>query len=726
MAQVFVSYSRVDQRWVDELAGSLEAAGIDVWVDRRELPVSLPWLAEVQDAIEGSALFVACDSESFRKSTNCSTERALAQQAQVRQFDVEVDGSVDAAASRAIEELARVPLDTRLQVEARVRAREWDRRGRGRKGLVTGRTLRSLREACGSQSEPLVQRFLAASRRRVWRQRALLALGGYLVLLSLGLNEAFGRVGDEREANTDQLVARLISQQALTERIDTDIYSALGEASGLGATEAALDGISLAALWRRPPPDRAVQHELGDLGFAEVFVHTQPRLVDVGGNHYVLEGDRLMPAPSETALSNTLPVVEASGATITVRGGDGALIRRLVLPFIPKTVRISPDGRELASVTGQMIVITDIETGIEQIRLTGSPSQLTDVAWSDDGRAVWGVSDSWLLGWTRRHGRRLIDDSAIPLRGLTRALNDSTLWVLGEPSWLLEVDTETGGIVDRFELDAKVYAIDSTPLGGVVVVGIESGIVIVDASDRSTTYVDLGCLVNSLAVASEEQAFVRCDNDLLTADLATAATTNLGEVPYDVGPEAIAWDAPNDRLLLGSLWGQLVAYDGEFTTLPQSGTFDGSCPMHVRALDVGATTGVVAHAGERSGQLYCGGHFRPSGGGYEFVTSLAQSNHGARAMAIRLVAGDTVIATGFTDGTVVFGPQKGVTPLVEYTEVSGDVFAVLEIGDELFVATRAGLLHALPVPDASLSNASLAEALDNRLQKARDLGLVGG
>src|SRR3954454_8311975 len=58
MHHVFVSYSRRDAEWVNHLVRWLEQAGVGVWLDQRDIPVTLPWLEEVSDAILEADLFV--------------------------------------------------------------------------------------------------------------------------------------------------------------------------------------------------------------------------------------------------------------------------------------------------------------------------------------------------------------------------------------------------------------------------------------------------------------------------------------------------------------------------------------------------------------------------------------------------------------------------------------------------------------------------------------------
>lgn len=63
MYHIFLSYSRIDSDWVDRLHAELESRGFEAWLDRRDLPLNLPWLNQISDAVEECALFVFCESE---------------------------------------------------------------------------------------------------------------------------------------------------------------------------------------------------------------------------------------------------------------------------------------------------------------------------------------------------------------------------------------------------------------------------------------------------------------------------------------------------------------------------------------------------------------------------------------------------------------------------------------------------------------------------------------
>lgn len=52
MAQVFISYSRKDFSFVEQLAADLEKAGVDVWYDKTDIGGGARWRVEIQNAIK--------------------------------------------------------------------------------------------------------------------------------------------------------------------------------------------------------------------------------------------------------------------------------------------------------------------------------------------------------------------------------------------------------------------------------------------------------------------------------------------------------------------------------------------------------------------------------------------------------------------------------------------------------------------------------------------------
>lgn len=80
MSHVFVSYLRDDREQVDRLVAELEQAGIDVWLDRREIQPGARWQDAIAEAIAEGAFFVACFSSEYaeRTRTHMNEELVLA------------------------------------------------------------------------------------------------------------------------------------------------------------------------------------------------------------------------------------------------------------------------------------------------------------------------------------------------------------------------------------------------------------------------------------------------------------------------------------------------------------------------------------------------------------------------------------------------------------------------------------------------------------------------
>ena len=58
MTEVFISYSRKDLSFIEQLAADLEKAGFSVWYDLSDLDGGDHWAKEIQAAIDSSDVFV--------------------------------------------------------------------------------------------------------------------------------------------------------------------------------------------------------------------------------------------------------------------------------------------------------------------------------------------------------------------------------------------------------------------------------------------------------------------------------------------------------------------------------------------------------------------------------------------------------------------------------------------------------------------------------------------
>jgi hypothetical protein len=74
MSDAFVSYARQDAPVVDKLVDALVAAGIDPWMDRRNLPAGTKWFLELEKALEDAPCILGCWTENARHSENVRDE----------------------------------------------------------------------------------------------------------------------------------------------------------------------------------------------------------------------------------------------------------------------------------------------------------------------------------------------------------------------------------------------------------------------------------------------------------------------------------------------------------------------------------------------------------------------------------------------------------------------------------------------------------------------------
>jgi TIR domain len=74
MADVFISYSRVDKDFVKKLHSKLKEQGLDAWVDWEDIPLSANWWKEVQIGIETANSFVFILSINSIASKICRKE----------------------------------------------------------------------------------------------------------------------------------------------------------------------------------------------------------------------------------------------------------------------------------------------------------------------------------------------------------------------------------------------------------------------------------------------------------------------------------------------------------------------------------------------------------------------------------------------------------------------------------------------------------------------------
>jgi hypothetical protein len=80
MSHVFVSYVREDSSDVERLVFHLRSAGVEVWIDREDIPPGARWKDTIRNAIRTGMFFIPCFSKAYlgRTKTYMNEELGLA------------------------------------------------------------------------------------------------------------------------------------------------------------------------------------------------------------------------------------------------------------------------------------------------------------------------------------------------------------------------------------------------------------------------------------------------------------------------------------------------------------------------------------------------------------------------------------------------------------------------------------------------------------------------
>ena len=236
MADVFISYSRRDEPFVERLREALAGSDKDVWVDREDIGPAVVWRREIELGIEGADVFAFVISPDSLRSEPCRREREYAQARNKRIVPLlrrEPDGIAvpEELASRnyiyfrtdeefapgvasvlaAIDDL---PEWAREHTRLLERAEEWEHSGQDPSFLLRGSDLSEAEAWLSSQGEhkeprptPLQTEYLLAGRKAATRrQRRTIAA----VALALAVSVVLGGVAllqrDEAQEQRDEAI----------------------------------------------------------------------------------------------------------------------------------------------------------------------------------------------------------------------------------------------------------------------------------------------------------------------------------------------------------------------------------------------------------------------------------------------------------------------------------------------------------------------------------------
>jgi WD40 repeat protein len=245
MPDVFVSYSRRDNEFVERLTNDLRERGKDVWLDVEGIRDAEVFPQALRRAIESSDAFLFVISPDSVRSPFCEQEVAHASELNKRIVPLALRTVPDEAIPREIRFRNWIPvgeetdadrvisaIDTDLDWEQQhtrltVKALEWDASGRDRSFLLRGSDLRAAEQwlAAGAGKDPgptaLEQEYLLAGRQAASRRQRTLVGGSLAVaavavgLLIFALISRGQAVSAETSAKSQALAAESEVQQAV-------------------------------------------------------------------------------------------------------------------------------------------------------------------------------------------------------------------------------------------------------------------------------------------------------------------------------------------------------------------------------------------------------------------------------------------------------------------------------------------------------------------------------
>jgi hypothetical protein len=748
---VFVSYSRSDGQWVRALVKRLEHQRAEVWIDQEDIPVTVPWLAEVRDAIEEAALFVRCDSPEFRVSVSCSAEVGFAEQVAKPQFVIGVGSDLDDCAANIMRTLREIGPARAQKTELRVLARDWDRAGRPRNLLVGRGYRRRLASALKCPPDPTETEhgFLRACTTRT-RVRTLVTT--VLVLLIAASFLTISVLHDAQNTiNSDnsKLATAESQEQAGLNLVDQDPYSGLQAAANDGGDETDAHADVITQALEEPTPDIAFSVPGARL-FAARPVRAEVLVIGAAGRewrHSSAEVDAGQPATelSGSGVSHAAPTAAMSARTASAAGGiaarsnphssvvritrHGRLWRTIDFDAVPDALALSPDGRFLAAAVGEQVEVADVAAAQVRTQLRGATGLLLDIAWSVDGSRIWALGDRRVFSWLTGTAVTLVDNPAADFNSVLPATSTGDAWIVGMHR-LTEISVATGTTLRVRTLHDTLTSAGATPSGSLALVSGERYLWVVPLSGAAPPHhVTLrGCDLGRPTFASDTTAYVPCiGGSLLQLSLPSAAVTRVITVS-SIGAFGATAVPGTGTVYVGDEAGYLYVVRGDGAIPIQAS----ECDAEVQHIAVGPSDRAVIPVGSGSGQGTCTvvglltvGDPPASPTSWTWNHLAEPQEQSIYASAIAFSAHGGSFAIGYSNGTITMHPTVNLTPVLVDNTADGMIRDMLTLPDnDLIFVTNTGMVQRLPFCDSCISNAALAKVAAGRLKLAQRLGLV--
>jgi WD40 repeat protein len=410
MSDVFISYSRTDKPFVQQLHAALIDRGRDVWIDWEDIPPTAQWRDEIHAGIEQADAFLAVLTPSLIASDVCGEELAYALKHNKRLIPIvreEVPSKEVHPALRAhnwlfcrseddfsqtVDKLLAV-LDTDLEhvkehTRLSVRATEWERDGRNTSHVLRGSELARAEAWLSASGEkqpppaPLHTQYIVASRQaanlraRVWLSGVTLALAVSVILTIVALVQSQIARTNEIAAQEAQARAERNADEALSLLLSSYADAALRDGNVDTAAALAVEAVRMTA----PPPK--AQRTLAEVAYHPGILVRLPKSVmdfdfalDSQSFYGVMRDDQTADWPNKIGQFDTR---------------TGTLSRYIVnhdAPFLSIDMRF--DGKEFLTLDNRYQVHTwDAQTGKKTRAISTFAGLVVTQVWS--GRILYG------------------------------------------------------------------------------------------------------------------------------------------------------------------------------------------------------------------------------------------------------------------------------------------------------------------------------------------------
>jgi WD40 repeat protein len=696
MIDFFVSYAREDMVFAQALVKRLTDGGWSAWIDEKDIPPSVPWMTEIQRAIDESMMVIVIESNHWLTSSACLIELELAEQGRVPIVRV-LPGiaQVDERTQEVVQARLFLPQWRAVSLAAAELAAIWKATGRKKSLLSRGRALREMQRNLidhPGDFSPSATKFVQASGRAATRRLATgLILGLIVPLLAVCIG-----ISVKVAQDTNAELARTVANTTAAAQRST--YSAWNVYAGL---------------------ERAPTNISNDFfAYRELFINLTDRTpTNWDATPVTRQGPLTAVSPDGES------VAAADGAVIVVTGSSGNVTRLLAGSKVT-ALAWSPNSRWIAASTVNGADVISAMNG-QIIPLRGGLGTMISVSWD-------GPADVSVGGSTGSGTWHVFDGSQIAsLDGVRygKALGD-TLYTVNSTGILTATDTLTG-TVDAIPTTAVAGASPTAmetikDVVAIAFVASESFLRLVNPGDGSFRDIPIpACLPLGLSLAPDGgTAYVACSGGPTNKTRVDLTTGRVMSQPFE---QQESWGVRvlRDRVLWGGIFGGVfqTGLDLSSQGMLTSAAGCGAATRQFIGLPDGST---VFPIGDATGSNACATRIEIKDGAKAHrLIFRAADGHAAPDAAI--CADGSLIAYGMSDGQVRVFTTDQLVP-VYFGQVLPDQVRSIAFsadGKSLIVAGLSGEVTSVALPyltAASAENSLVADGT-RRLQNAISWGI---